>query len=62
MANWPTYSDKPEQELRTEMFSVHPEIMGQAAPLPRKVEGEPYTLEGEGVAQPGTSTPSAGGA
>lgn len=62
MANWPTYSDKPEQELRTEMFSVHPEIMGQAAPLPRKVGGKPYALDGEEVAQPGTGAPAAGDA
>jgi hypothetical protein len=61
MANWPTYSGTSEQDLRTEMFSVHPEIMGEAAPLPRRVDGTPYALEG-GNTEPGDGTPAGGGA
>lgn len=51
MANWPTYDDITEQELREDMFDFHPAIKGQPTPLPRRTDGSDYTGDDDAPAQ-----------
>jgi len=43
MANWTTWTEADDAELRGDMFTVSDEIMGMPTGLPRRLDGKEYT-------------------